>query len=90
MGIVSDFALLHAAERLVATHKAALADVEPLLSLARRFFEDGDGNVSRDELFDALRRELNVLEHHHQFVASALDGVRAIVPDPSDPPAEGE
>ena len=83
MGLASDFALLHAAERLVATHKAALAEVEPLLSLTRKLFDDGDGAVSRTEFVDAIKSELSVLEGHHQCVKDAVDDVRSLLPDAS-------
>lgn len=81
MGLATDFALLHAAERLVATHKAALAEVEPLVALTRKFFDDGDGNVTREDFFNAVKAELSILEERHAVIKDAVDDVRSMLPD---------
>lgn len=81
MGLGTDFALLHAAERLLATHKGAVAELEPLVQLARKFFDDGDGNISRSDFFNAIRAELAILEGQHQTIKDAIDDVRSMLPD---------
>ena len=84
MGLKSDFALLHAAEKLVAAHKGAVAELEPILSIARTWVQDGDGALSREEVSSALKTELTLLSSRHATLHALVDDVHAVLPDASE------
>ena len=80
MGIKSDLAILHTAERLIANHRAAVEECQPLLNLARAYFGDGDGVVSHSEIAAALRSELAILAERHGHIRTAIADVESVLP----------